>query len=140
MHPSDTKIQTSTSETNKQKSYHCFYFHLNSICASISVARCEPRLSLLGFRDHDGLQQLIQLVLDEVRQLTHSALVHLDHVQVQLELLRNGGVGGLAVRVLAGLARWGGEEEGERMDRRVSLVQCFINQCLSAPGLTDGFL
>lgn len=62
---------------------------------------------LLGFRDHDGLQQLVQLVLDEVRHLTHSAMVHFDHVQVQLELLRNGRVGRLAVLgVLTGLAGW----------------------------------
>lgn len=60
---------------------------------------------LLGFRDLDGLQQPVQLVLDQIRQLTHSALVHLDHVQVQLELLWDRGVGGLAVLgILTGLA------------------------------------
>lgn len=68
------------------------------ICLCVSVR-------LLGFRDHDGLQQLIQLVLDEVRQLARSPLVLLDHVQVQLELLGDGGVGGLTVLgVLTGLA------------------------------------
>lgn len=50
------------------------------------------RRGLLGLGDHDGLQQLVQLVLDQVRQLAHPALVPLDHVQVQLELLGDGGV------------------------------------------------
>ena len=59
----------------------------------------------LGFGDHDRLQQLVQLVLDEVWHLAHSTLVPLDHVQVQLELPGDGGVGGLAVlAVLTGLA------------------------------------
>lgn len=76
-------------------------------------------MCLLGFGDHDGLQQLVQLVLDEVRQLTHPALVHLNHVQIQLELLGDGRVGGLAeLGILSGLAgrtdrwwRWGRERQ-----------------------------
>lgn len=69
-------------------------------------------MCLLGFRDHDGLQQFVQLVLDEVRQLTHSVLVHFNHVQVQLKLLGDGRVGGLAVLgVLTGLAEeWTGQD------------------------------
>lgn len=71
----------------------------------------------LGLWDHDGLQQLVQLVLDQVRQLTHSALVHLDHVQVQLELLWDGRVVGLVeLSVLTSLT--GGMERQCRRDWR----------------------
>lgn len=67
---------------------------------------------LLRLGDHDGLQQLVQLVLDQVRQLAHQALVSLDHVQVQLELFGDGGVGRLVVlRVLTGMT--GGERREE---------------------------
>lgn len=67
-----------------------------------SISECDS----LGLWDHDGLQQLIQLVLDKVWQLAHSALVHLDHVQVQLELFGDGWVVGLIeLCVLTCLAR-----------------------------------
>lgn len=80
-------------------------------------------------------------MLDEVGQLAHSALVHLDHVQVQLELLGDGGMGGLAVLgVLTGLTgrrdrrRDGGEREG---GGTAKLVWCIIDQCLLTPVLSD---
>lgn len=63
--------------------------------------------SLLGFWDHDGLQQLVQLVLHQVGQLAHSTLVPLNHVQVQLELFGDGRVGRVALGLLPGLAAGG---------------------------------
>lgn len=63
--------------------------------------------SLPGFWDHDGLQQLIQFMLHQVGQLAHSTLVHLNHVQVQLELFGDRRVGRLALGVLTGLAARG---------------------------------
>lgn len=49
---------------------------------SICFSDLSKNGHLPGFRDHDRLQKLVQLMLDEVWQLTNPALVHLDHVQV----------------------------------------------------------
>lgn len=92
---------------------------------------------LLGFGDHNGFKQLVQLVLDEVWQLTHPALVHLYHVQIQLELLGDGWVGGLTVLgVLSGLTGQTDGGGGVRRDRAVHLVQYIIDQRFSTPVLT----
>lgn len=53
--------------------------------------------SLLGFRDRDRVQQFVHIVLDQVWQLTYIVVVPLDHVQVQLELFGDGGVGRFTV-------------------------------------------
>lgn len=85
---------------------------IKSVPFSCCVGGSAGGGGLLRLGDHDGLQQLVQLVLDQVRQLAHQALVSLDHVQVQLELFGDGGVGRLVVlRVLTGMT--GGERREE---------------------------
>lgn len=55
---------------------------------------------LLGLRDHDGLEQLIQFVLHEVGEVADACVVILNHVQVKLKLLGDGGCSVLRVGIL----------------------------------------
>lgn len=55
---------------------------------------------LLGLGDHDGLEELVQFVLHEVGEVADACVVILDHVQVQLKLLGDGGCSVLGVSIL----------------------------------------
>lgn len=45
---------------------------------------------LLALRNHDWLQNFIQFVLHQVRDITGTCVVVLEHVQIQLKLFRDG--------------------------------------------------
>lgn len=57
-------------------------------------------MCLLGFGDHDGLEELVQFVLHEVGEVTDPCVVILDHIQVKLKLLGDGGCRVLRVGIL----------------------------------------
>lgn len=55
---------------------------------------------LLGFGDHHGLEELIQFVLHEIREVADACVVVFNHVQVELELLGDGWCCVLGVGIL----------------------------------------
>lgn len=57
-------------------------------------------MCLLGFGDHDGLEELVQFVLHEVGEVADPRVVVLDHIQVKLKLLGDGGCRVLRVGIL----------------------------------------
>lgn len=61
---------------------------------------CVSTVCLLGLGDHDGLEELIQFVLHEVGEVADVCVVILNHVQVQLKFLGDGGCCVLRVGIL----------------------------------------